>query len=513
MAPTYSFPILGNNDIIACLAELDIAITEKELLRPHPDTLFKVYEDLVVLLCGETREEMYTPNLEAAANCLEFPELYEEAIGALKFHRHLFALMKTVGVPDFSMRDMTKPEYARTRRNISAIINFAKFRETLLEKHEDIMEEAAKQEAAYDAAAKRNAELKAQIERLKAQQEAEDNKENSQGNEPVVQDCTPEELAEATRVRDEAKANYESWVIKKEESDAKLEAARKEEDETKAAVIEAEAKKAELEKLAAENELKAKGTEAERAAAAEIAEEQRLLDEAQDKLKALEEKQRKGKESLEEIKKLIEYCKEVEIDVNKAVEAEARVKRLELEVNEAEEQVFEQDQKIDDLKRQETTWTEKIARQKEQGELKRQAAEASLKAAREELAAVKARNTANDAKKAEEVNQARQLELKMQKEDEEHNREVQSLVMNFASLRDQVAKYHAQIADEMGVSENERVPLQRVENFGKNGDLDNTFGWTNYDMTKNFGGIGKGKPSIAAVGRPAGAEDTEFTLS
>ncbi len=111
------------------------------------------------------------------------------------------------------------------------------------------------------------------------------------------------------------------------------------------------------------------------------------------------------------------------------------------------------------------------------------------------------------------MNQARQLELKMQKEDEEHNREVQSLVMNFASLRDQVAKYHAQIADEMGVSENERVPLQRVENFGKNGDLDNTFGWTNYDMTKNFGGIGKGKPSIAAVGRPAGAEDTEFTLS
>ena len=40
----------------------------------------------------------------------------------------------------------------------------------------------------------------------------------------MVQDCTPEELADATRVRDEAKANYESWVIKKEESDAKLEA-------------------------------------------------------------------------------------------------------------------------------------------------------------------------------------------------------------------------------------------------------------------------------------------------
>jgi hypothetical protein len=32
-------------------------------------------------------------------------------------------------VPDFNLKDLIKPEYARTRRNISAVINFAKFRE------------------------------------------------------------------------------------------------------------------------------------------------------------------------------------------------------------------------------------------------------------------------------------------------------------------------------------------------------------------------------------------------
>ena len=520
MAPTYSFPILGNNDIIACLAEMDITITEKELLRPHPDTLFKVYEDLVVLLCGETREEMYTPNLEAAANCLEFPELYEEAIGALKFHRHLFKLMKNVGVNDFSMRDMIKPEYARTRRNISAIINFAKFRESMLEKHEELLEKAAKQEAAYDAALARNKELKEKIAKLKAEREAkaaaDEDKENNPEKDAPASESTPEELAEARRVHDEAKANYEMWVKKKEEADAKLAAAMKEEDETKAAVIEAEAKKAELERQVAEAREKAEGTDADRAAAAELAEEQRLLDEAEAKLKALQEKERKGKEALAELKKLIEYVKEVDADIRKANEAEAKVKGLEAEVNKTEEELFQLDQKIDDLTRQETNWKEKIARQKEQGELKRQAAEASLKAAKEELAAVKARNAANDAKRAEEENQVKQLELKMQKEDEEHEREIQALVTNFASLRDQVVKYHAGLADEMGVAENERVPLQRVEPENAKrgvGDFTNTINWTNYDLTTNFGGIGKGKPSLAAAGRPAGAEDTEFTLS
>ena len=62
---------------------------------------------------------------------------------------------------------------------------------------------------------------------------------------------------------------------------AKLETAEKEEDETKAAVIEAEAKKAELERQVAEAEEKAKGTDADRAAAAELAEEQGLVDEAE----------------------------------------------------------------------------------------------------------------------------------------------------------------------------------------------------------------------------------------
>ena len=129
MAPQYSFPILSNHEITACLGELGIPLEEQDLLKPHPDTLYRAYEEIVCLLCGQTREAMYAPNLDAAMDVLEFPELYEEAIGNLKFHRHLFELMSCCGVPDFNLKDLIKPEYARTRRNISAVINFAKYRE------------------------------------------------------------------------------------------------------------------------------------------------------------------------------------------------------------------------------------------------------------------------------------------------------------------------------------------------------------------------------------------------
>ena len=63
------------------------------------------------------------------------------------------------------------------------------------------------------------------------------------------------------------------------------------------------------------------------------------------------------------------------------------------------------------------------------------------------------------------------------------------MLRNFASLRDQVSAYHASLADEMGIAPETRVPLANV-----NGDT--TYNWTNYD-TVHFGGIGKGRPSVA----------------
>jgi hypothetical protein len=55
MSSQYSFPILTNAEILACLAELDIAATEDHLLKPTPETARAIYEPLVLLLVGVTR--------------------------------------------------------------------------------------------------------------------------------------------------------------------------------------------------------------------------------------------------------------------------------------------------------------------------------------------------------------------------------------------------------------------------------------------------------------------------
>jgi kinetochore protein Nuf2 len=62
--------------------------------------------------------------------------------------------MNTVGVKDFSMIDLIKPESKRLRRHISAVINFAKFREERLVHGVELTQEvdalAAKKQQAED---------------------------------------------------------------------------------------------------------------------------------------------------------------------------------------------------------------------------------------------------------------------------------------------------------------------------------------------------------------------------
>jgi kinetochore protein Nuf2 len=52
--------------------------------------------------------------------------------------RALGDLMRTCGISDFSMMDVLKPEAKRTRENLSAVINFAKFRETTLGAYQEV---------------------------------------------------------------------------------------------------------------------------------------------------------------------------------------------------------------------------------------------------------------------------------------------------------------------------------------------------------------------------------------
>ena len=141
MSSSFSFPLLSNADILSCLEELGSDIREQELLRPTYEVLRPIYENLVMLLVGLTREEIHQP-MVMAMDGMDYPEMHEDSIATMQFNKALMALLKGSGVLDFTLKDLHKPEYMRTRRNLSAIINFAKFREEKLAFFNELQEQS-----------------------------------------------------------------------------------------------------------------------------------------------------------------------------------------------------------------------------------------------------------------------------------------------------------------------------------------------------------------------------------
>lgn len=119
------------------------------------------------------REEMQLPMWQATDG-MQYPELHDESVPSIVFIKHLRKLMAVCGVADFSLaRDLWKPESDRLQRNLSAIINFVKFREDKLEQYEghqqQIQELVCKKREAEDLHLK----LTAEIEGLKAERAGE----------------------------------------------------------------------------------------------------------------------------------------------------------------------------------------------------------------------------------------------------------------------------------------------------------------------------------------------------
>eukprot|EP00871_Galdieria_phlegrea_P000813 jgi/Galph1/1732/GphlegSOOS_G400.1 len=129
--PQYSFPILSPDEIVQCLKELQIPLSEEQLKKPNPESIRATYEQILELLLGISREELQQPVFQAL-DVLSYPELHEYSVGQLNFHRKMQQLLEACGYHEFSMKDYLKPEYPRTRKILSAIINFAKFREERL---------------------------------------------------------------------------------------------------------------------------------------------------------------------------------------------------------------------------------------------------------------------------------------------------------------------------------------------------------------------------------------------
>lgn len=130
---TYSFPNLKIHDIILCLKELGINIAEADLTHPEKakEPIRRMFEHLTEICTGITRDEMNQPAF-SGLSVLEYPELHEDSIPQINSFRACQKLMESCGVKDFTIKDFIEPNAKRLRKQLSGIMNFAKFREERL---------------------------------------------------------------------------------------------------------------------------------------------------------------------------------------------------------------------------------------------------------------------------------------------------------------------------------------------------------------------------------------------
>jgi kinetochore protein Nuf2 len=122
---------------------------------------------------------------DVLSKVLEYPQLHEESIPELSFFRATSKLMGVCGLNTFTTKDIFVPDAKRFRRQLSAVINFAKFREEHVIRCEELQVNTDKLVEQRERAREENAMLKAELKKYK---------ENVSVEEPVIaqleQDCT-----------------------------------------------------------------------------------------------------------------------------------------------------------------------------------------------------------------------------------------------------------------------------------------------------------------------------------
>jgi kinetochore protein Nuf2 len=133
MAPpirqAYAFPVLKVAGLVQCLGEIGIEMKEDGLLNPdkYVDDIKSMYENLAEYCIGTTKEELNQPKFAGLA-ALDYPDLHTASITQLNSFRECGKMMELCGIYDFTMKDFMFPTAKRVRKQLSAIINFAKFR-------------------------------------------------------------------------------------------------------------------------------------------------------------------------------------------------------------------------------------------------------------------------------------------------------------------------------------------------------------------------------------------------
>lgn len=127
------FPLLDLPELVVCLQSCDFSLaTEESISRPTSQYVITLYKQIIDSFMGVSPDSLLSDEAifdNHGVNDFQQNSLYSETVKVLALNKICFKFFQDIGVSDFNMMDLYKPDALRTRRLLSAVVNYARFRE------------------------------------------------------------------------------------------------------------------------------------------------------------------------------------------------------------------------------------------------------------------------------------------------------------------------------------------------------------------------------------------------
>ncbi|KAK9388635.1 Nuf2 family-domain-containing protein [Lipomyces mesembrius] len=369
------FPLLDLPEIAVCLRGCDFSVAEEMLAKPTAIFVQQLYEQMVASFLGVTYENC-VPILDICSEGRETFETARAARSVLALVRASARLMRICGVDDLSMADFMRPEAQRLRRLLSAVVNFARFREEHMGVCEDLIQRSEETSLATERAYQDVAMFSERVQELRIQkkEDAPKIKETQEHNREVEA-----ELRRLKKVQEQYVAEHETYKGDKQRLVSKLEdqtfltvQMRKEFEKLRPYVLDAPST---LRKI---NDEMSDSVQAGKA----------TIDKLEKRLRGLEVTIESFKTVEQDISACFKIMEEIENELAKQDEASRQLARL-MELHDHRQiEVHEVERKSTQLKRQLANAEERIQRLQEQRIQKREGVQKKTQELKEAYAAL-----------------------------------------------------------------------------------------------------------------------------
>ncbi|GKV21176.1 hypothetical protein SLEP1_g31179 [Rubroshorea leprosula] len=140
----FEYPRLSRTDIITILKESQIVeVKENDLKNPNPDFVSDLYTRLLIYL--DTLHEDEQGQVEfSALEQLENPDLHVGSVQVMNLYSRIKGIVASLDCPmQFNLKDLIRPDAARTEFFISTILNFCLHKDAKMNILRPIVEELA----------------------------------------------------------------------------------------------------------------------------------------------------------------------------------------------------------------------------------------------------------------------------------------------------------------------------------------------------------------------------------